>query len=89
MFFRVEELLELWMGVEENCLLFLFRAIAADIVACRKNKQVSDAAVALCPREDAASSLFVFAVYDAFRHVVFGTYTIVVGTNPTRYHEIV
>ena len=50
MFFRVEELLELWMGVEENCLLFLLRAIATDAVACRKNKEVSDPAVALCQR---------------------------------------
>ena len=60
-----------------------------DDVACRKSKEVSDPAVALCPREDAASSLFVFAVYDAFRHVVYGTYTIIIGTNPTRYREIV
>ena len=36
MVFRVEELLELWMGVEENRLLFLFRAIATDDVDCRE-----------------------------------------------------
>ena len=48
---------------------------------------VSDPAVALCPREDVASSWFVFAVYDAFRHVVFGTYTIIIGTNRARYQE--
>ena len=61
----------------------------ADDVACRKNKEVSDPAVALCPREDTASSSFVFAVYGAFGHVVFGTYTIILGANPTRYQEIV
>ena len=30
-----------------------------DDIACKKNKEVSDPAVAHCPREDAASSLFV------------------------------
>ena len=33
--------------------------------------------------EDAASSLFVFAVYHAFRYVVFGTYTMITRTNRT------
>ena len=59
------------------------------MMSTAENKEVSDPAVALCPREDAASSLFVFAVYDDFRHVVFGAYTITIGTNPNRYQESV
>ena len=34
--------------------------------------------------ENAASSVFVFAVYHALRYVVFE-----IGTNPTRYQEII
>ena len=72
-------------------LLFLFRAIATDDVACGQDKEVIDSTVALCPRAFICRKRFLRFVRVLQCTMLFSmlcSAPTIIGTSPTRYQEI-